>query len=96
MMMAHLIVPEFDADLPVSLSERAHEYLLNKLNFNGVISLMIWKMGAITKNFDPLSAATYALKAGTHLLEYRTFEACSKVVNQMNEKCLVDWYARNR
>lgn len=90
MMMAHLIVPELDSELPVSLSEIAHEYLLNKLKFNGVVISDDMEMGAITKNFDPLSAATHALKAGTHLLEYRTFEACSQVVNQMNEKCLVD------
>ena len=36
-MMAHLIVPELDPDLPVSLSRKSHEYLLDNLKFNGVV-----------------------------------------------------------
>ena len=89
-MMAHLIIPELDKELPASLSKAAHHYLINELAFKGLVVSDDMEMGAITKNYGAVESAKLALEAGTHLVEYRSFEACRDVVIELNKKCRDD------
>lgn len=86
MMMAHLLVPELDPDFPASLSKKSHDYLVDNLNFRGIIISDDMEMGAITKNYGAAESAELAIRAGTHLVEYRSFDACREVVNSLNKK----------
>jgi len=86
-MMAHLLIPDFDSDLPFSLSKKAHDYVKNTLSFDGLIISDDMEMGAITKNFGAVESAEMAISAGTHLVEYRSFEACRDVLDALNKKC---------
>ena len=84
-MMAHMIVRELDNEFPISLSKKAHDFLKNEIGFSGIIISDDMDMGAITKHFLPTNSALLALKAGTHLVEYRSFESCKKVVDELNK-----------
>ena len=90
MMMAHLLVEDFDSDFPISLSKTAHDFLVKELNFRGLIISDDMEMGAITKNFGAVESAELALTAGSHLVEYRSFENCNDVVEKLNKKCEVN------
>ena len=68
MMMAHLLVEDFDSDFPISLSKTAHDFLVKELNFRGLIISDDMEMGAITKNFGAVESAELALTAGSHLV----------------------------
>ena len=89
-MMAHMIIPELDNGLPVSLSKAAHQYLIKDLAFKGLVISDDMEMGAITKNYGAVESAKLALEAGTHLVEYRSFEACRDVVVELNKLCRDD------
>jgi len=89
-MMAHLLVSDMDDKLPASLSRKFHEHLKNNLGFKGIIISDDMEMGAITKNYGALESAELALRAGTHLVEYRSYESCKEVVSALNKKCEYD------
>lgn len=89
-MMAHLLIPDFDPELPFSLSKKAHDFLKDKLGFKGLIVSDDMEMGAITKNYGAIESAELAIRAGTHIVEYRSFEACKAVVEKLNKKCETD------
>jgi beta-N-acetylhexosaminidase len=86
-MMAHLLIPDLDPEFPVSLSKKAHNFLIEELDYRGLIISDDMEMGAITKNYGAIDSAELALRAGTHLVEYRSLEACRDVVNGLNKKC---------
>jgi beta-N-acetylhexosaminidase len=73
-MMAHIIVDDFDPTLPCSLSVKAHEYLRKELKFKGLILSDDMQMKAITDHYGKGDAAALAIKAGSDLIEYRDFE----------------------
>jgi beta-N-acetylhexosaminidase len=73
-MMAHIIVEDFDPKLPCSLSPKAHNYLRNDLKFKGLILSDDMQMKAITDHYGKGEAAAMAIQAGSDIIEYRDFE----------------------
>jgi beta-N-acetylhexosaminidase len=68
-MTAHLRYPAFDTEWPATLSPAILEQLLRKqLGFQGVILTDSFSMQAIRRVYDPVEAATRALKAGADLI----------------------------
>lgn len=67
-MMSHTIVEALDAELPVSLSPAAHQYLRESMGFNGVIVTDDLAMEAITRQSGVEEAAVLAILAGNNLL----------------------------
>ncbi len=65
LMMAHLLLPDMDADLPSSLSPIIiQEFLRLQLGYEGLIFTDDLCMGAISKLYPPAQSACLALKAG--------------------------------
>ncbi|MBT6324593.1 MAG: beta-N-acetylhexosaminidase [Bdellovibrionales bacterium] len=77
-MMGHLVLKEFDEQLPCSLSKKAHDYLRTKLKFNKLIISDDMNMHAITDQFSLEKAAVMALNAGSDIIEYRDMESAQK------------------
>lgn len=73
-MVSHNIVTCLDADAPASLSSAVHEYLREKLAFDGVILTDALDMGAIQNDIDSGTAAVRAVLAGNDLLCCTDFE----------------------
>lgn len=68
-MVAHLLLPEIDPNLPSSLSEKIVSDLLRKdLGFNGVVITDDLTMKAISGNFTIGAAAVKSIKAGTDMV----------------------------
>lgn len=68
LMIAHLLVPEMDADLPTSLSpEMVQGFLRTQLGYDGVVFTDDLCMGAITGRYQPAESAPLALRAGCDL-----------------------------
>lgn len=68
LMIAHLLVPEMDAELPTSLSpEMVQGFLRNQLGYEGVVFTDDLCMGAIAKRYTPAESVPLALKAGCDL-----------------------------
>ncbi len=63
-MLAHLIVPALDSELPASLSPRAVITLRQELGFKGAIVTDCLQMDAIARGIGTVRAAVLALKAG--------------------------------
>ncbi len=68
LMVAHLLIPEMDAELPTSLSaELVQGFLRNQLGYDGVVFTDDLCMGAIAKRYDPAQSVPLALRAGCDL-----------------------------
>jgi beta-N-acetylhexosaminidase len=68
-MVAHILFPELDPDVPASLSEPIINGLLRgKLGFDGVVFTDDLSMGAITKHYGLEDAAVRAVLAGADVL----------------------------
>lgn len=85
-MVSHNIVTCLDADAPASLSSAVHEYLREKLAFDGVILTDALDMGAIQNDIDSGTAAVRAVLAGNDLLCCTDFETIiPALLNAVNE-----------
>lgn len=68
MMIAHLLIPEIDAELPTSLSPvLVQGFLRDQLGYEGVVFTDDLCMGAIAKRYTPAESAALALRAGCDL-----------------------------
>ncbi len=68
LMVAHLLIPEMDAELPTSLSpELVQGFLRDQLGYEGVIFTDDLCMGAISKRYAPAESVLLALRAGCDL-----------------------------
>lgn len=68
LMIAHLLIPEIDAELPTSLSPALVQgFLRNQLGYEGVVFTDDLCMGAIAKRYSPAESAALALRAGCDL-----------------------------
>lgn len=67
-MVSHIIVEAFDAQLPATLSPAVHQYLREEMVFDGVILTDDLAMGAITEQYGAGEAAVLAVLAGNDLL----------------------------
>ncbi len=68
MMIAHLLIPEIDAEMPTSLSPALVQgFLRDQLGYEGVVFTDDLCMGAIAKRYTPAESAALALRAGCDL-----------------------------
>lgn len=68
LMVAHLLIPEIDAELPTSLSPAlVRDFLRGQLGYEGVVFTDDLCMGAIAKRYEPAESAPMALLAGCDL-----------------------------
>ncbi len=68
LMVAHLLIPEMDAELPTSLSpELVQGFLRDQLGYEGVVFTDDLCMGAIAKRYAPAESVPLALRAGCDL-----------------------------
>ena len=68
LMIAHLLIPEIDADMPTSLSPALVQgFLRDQLGYEGVVFTDDLCMGAIAKRYTPAESAALALRAGCDL-----------------------------
>ena len=67
-LVSHTIVECFDSQAPASLSPAVHQYLREKMNFDGVIITDDLVMQAITDAYGAGEAAVLAVLAGNDLL----------------------------
>ncbi len=68
LMVAHLLIPEMDAELPTSLSpELVQGFLRDQLGYEGVVFTDDLCMGAIAGRYAPAESVPLALRAGCDL-----------------------------
>lgn len=68
LMIAHLLIPEIDAELPTSLSPALVQgFLRDQLGYEGVVFTDDLCMGAIARRYTPAESAALALRAGCDL-----------------------------
>ena len=68
LMIAHLLIPGIDAELPTSLSPALVQgFLRDQLGYEGVVFTDDLCMGAIAKRYSPAESAALALRAGCDL-----------------------------
>ncbi len=68
LMIAHLLIPEIDAELPTSLSPvLVQDFLRNQLGYEGVVFTDDLCMGAIARRYTPAESALLAWQAGCDL-----------------------------
>lgn len=68
LMIAHLLIPEIDAELPTSLSPSLVQgFLRDQLGYEGVVFTDDLCMGAIAKRYSPAESVPLALRAGCDL-----------------------------
>ena len=68
LMIAHLLIPEIDKELPTSLSPALVQgFLRDQLGYEGVVFTDDLCMGAIAKRYTPAESAAMALRAGCDL-----------------------------
>lgn len=68
LMIAHLLIPEIDAELPTSLSPAlVNGFLREQLGYEGVVFTDDLCMGAIAKRYSPAESVPLALRAGCDL-----------------------------
>ncbi len=71
-MVAHVHFTAFDKDVvPASLSKNVLGYLLNDLNFKGLVISDDMVMGGVTKFCSPLEACIRGIKAGIDMFIFR-------------------------
>ena len=64
-MMAHVLYPDLDADLPASLSPRVVEQILRReLRYDGVVMTDDLEMKAVAARWSPGESSVLAMKAG--------------------------------
>ncbi len=73
-LVCHNIVESMDADLPASLSPKAHSILREELGFEGVIMTDDLYMDAIREEYGTADAAVKAISAGNDLLISTEYE----------------------
>jgi beta-N-acetylhexosaminidase len=92
LMIAHVNYTSFnkDSDTPASLSKEViTDYLINKLNFNGLIISDDMVMGGITEHYSKLDACIKAINAGVDILIYRNSnEDTIQLIDQL-EKAVI-------
>ena len=84
-MMAHIIIDDFDSQLPCSLSSKAHEFLRGDLKYKGLILSDDMQMKAITDHYGQGEAAAMAIKAGSDIIEYRDFPEAVIALSGLNQ-----------
>ena len=84
-MMAHLLIPSIDENLPTTLSPNAYKLLRDELKFSRVIISDDMEMKAITDNFGLEDAALMAIKAGADIIEYRSFECAKRAYESLSK-----------
>ena len=68
LMIAHLLIPEIDAQLPTSLSPAlVQDFLRTQLGYEGVVFTDDLCMGAIANRYTPAESAALAWRAGCDL-----------------------------
>lgn len=68
LMIAHLLIPEIDAELPSSLSPKLVQgFLRDQLGYDGVVFTDDLCMGAIAEHYTPAQSVSLALQAGCDL-----------------------------
>lgn len=68
LMIAHLLIPEIDAELPTSLSPAlVNGFLRRQLGYGGVVFTDDLCMGAISQRYSPAESVPLALRAGCDL-----------------------------
>lgn len=68
LMIAHLLIPEIDAELPTSLSPALVQgFLRDQLGYEGIVFTDDLCMGAIAKRYTPAESVPLALMAGCDL-----------------------------
>lgn len=67
-LVSHTIIEALDAEMPASLSPAVHQYLREKMKFDGVIVTDDLVMAAITDAYGAGEAAVLAVLAGNNLL----------------------------
>ncbi len=68
LMVAHLLIPEMDAERPCSLSpELVQGFLRDQLGYKGLVFTDDLCMGAISKRYSPVESVPLALRAGCDL-----------------------------
>jgi beta-N-acetylhexosaminidase len=68
-MVAHILFPKIDPDVPASLSKVIiQDHLRGKLGFQGVVITDDLTMGAIAKNYGMADAAVRSVEAGSDIL----------------------------
>jgi len=82
-MVAHILLPKIDPDMPSSLSKTIVTSILRRqLDFDGVVITDDITMGAIAENYNIVEAAIKALDAGADIiLVAHDFEKISSVFN---------------
>ncbi|MBR5895126.1 MAG: beta-N-acetylhexosaminidase [Akkermansia sp.] len=100
MMIAHLLIPEIDPELPTSLSPALVQgFLRNQLGYDGVVFTDDLCMGAIAKRYTPVQSAVLALQAGCDLplichQATEHLEAVAEAVAQLPSQVLEPAFAR--
>lgn len=93
-MVAHLHCKCFDSEpIPTSLSQNCIDYLVNKLNFSGVVISDDMFMKGVTK-YGMTEACIMGIKAGLNLFIYRdaseeTLKTIDSVLNAANKDILL-------
>jgi len=84
-MVAHILFPELDPDMPASLSEPIITGLLrDKLGFDGVVITDDLAMGAIANNYGAPEAAIRSVEAGGDiLLMAHSYEIAHQIYNAL-------------
>lgn len=68
-MVAHILLPNIDAQYPASFSKTIiSDILRTDMNFDGVVITDDFTMGAIVKNYDIGEAAVKSIKAGSDIV----------------------------
>jgi len=68
-MIAHLLMPKVDPDVPASISKKIITDLLrDELGFNGIVMTDDMTMGAIAENYDLQKASVQTVLAGTNIV----------------------------
>jgi len=67
-MLGHILVPDIDPVLPVSISQKASNYIRKKIGFDGIIMTDDLKMGALSKNFSIDYIIRSILKTDTDII----------------------------
>jgi len=73
-LVSHTIVNAIDADHPATLSPAVHDYLRNKMGFDGVIMTDDLEMDAISDHYGQGEAAVLAILAGNDIICSWTYE----------------------